>query len=237
MNRRQFLALGAAVPVVSWRRRQASGPGAAVDPALLQPDAPDMNRRAPDRFQVRLDTSKGVIAIEVVRAWAPLGADRFFNLVSHGYYDQARFFRVIKEKWAQFGIHAEPRVAKLWRTRTFPDDPPAGRPNVRGTVAFAFAVPNGRTTQVFINLRDNSATHDREPFVPFGRVVEGLDVGDALNPEYGESSGSGIRAGKQDPLFEGGNAYLKREYPRLDFIRKAVVGSGTSGRLSDGRRP
>jgi cyclophilin family peptidyl-prolyl cis-trans isomerase/photosystem II stability/assembly factor-like uncharacterized protein len=194
----------------------------AVDDALLHPEAPEMNRRAPDRFRVRLLTSKGPIVIEVTRAWAPHGADRFFNLVRHGYYDQARFFRVIKDKWAQFGIHAEPRVATLWRNQTIPDDP-AGQSNVRGTVAFAFAVPNGCTTQVFINLRDNSATHDKEPFVPFGLVVGGMDVAEALNSEYGESSGSGIRAGKQDPLFDGGNAYLAREFPRLDFIRSAVI--------------
>jgi cyclophilin family peptidyl-prolyl cis-trans isomerase len=205
---------------VPWPAQTMSAP--TVDEALLHPDSPEMNRPAPDRFRVRLLTSKGPIVIEVVRAWAPHGADRFFNLVRHGYYDQARFFRVIKDKWAQFGIHAEPRVAKLWRNQTIPDDP-AGQSNVRGTVAFAFAVPNGSTTQVFINLRDNSATHDKEPFVPFGRVIEGMDVADALNSEYGESSGSGIRAGKQDPLFDGGNAYLAREFPRLDFILSAVI--------------
>ena len=194
----------------------------AVDEALLHPDGPAMTQRAPDRFVVRLDTSKGPMRIEVIRAWAPHGADRFFNLVRHGYYDRAKFFRVIKDQWAQFGIHAEPRVAKLWRTQTFPDDP-AGQSNVRGTIAFAFAVPNGCTTQVFINLRDNSATHDKEPFVPFGRVIEGMDVADALYSDYGAASGGGIRAGKQDRLFDGGNAYLDREFPRLDFIRAAVI--------------
>jgi cyclophilin family peptidyl-prolyl cis-trans isomerase len=219
MNRRDvFLLVGAAI--ASWRPRQASAP--VVDDLLLHPDSPGINRRAPGQFRVRLVTSKGTIAIEVVRAWAPRGADRFFNLVACGYYDEARFFRVIKDKWAQFGIHAEPRVATVWRTATIPDDP-AGQSNVRGTVAFAFAVPNGRTTQVFINLRDNSSTHDKEPFVPFGRVVEGMEVADALNAEYGESSGSGIRAGKQEPLFAGGNAYLAREFPRLDSIRKATI--------------
>lgn len=221
MNRRDLLlAVGAAT--MPWWTRQAPAP--AVDDLLFHPDSPGMNRPAPERFRVRLVTSKGTIVIEVVRAWAPHGADRFFNLVAHGYYDEARFFRVIKDKWAQFGIHAEPRVSTLWRTATIPDDP-AGQSNVRGTVAFAFAVPNGCTTQVFINLRDNSSTHDKEPFVPFGRVVEGMDVAGALNAEYGESSGSGIRAGKQDPLFGGGNAYLARAFPRLDYIRKATIDS------------
>ena len=96
----------------------------------------------------------------------------------------------------------------------------ASRVDVRGTIAFAFAVPNGRTTQAFINLRDNSATHDGEPFVPFGRVIEGMDVADALYADYGETSGSGIRAGKQATLFNEGNRYLDRNFPRLDSIRR-----------------
>jgi peptidyl-prolyl cis-trans isomerase A (cyclophilin A) len=219
MNRRDVFLLAGAAFAAWWPRGAAAQ---AVDELLLHPDSPLMNQRAPERFRVRLVTSKGTIVVDVIRAWAPHGADRFFNLVAHGYYDEARFFRVIKDKWAQFGIHADPRVSTTWRTATIPDDP-AGKSNVRGTVAFAFAVPNGRTTQVFINLRDNSSTHDKEPFVPFGRVVEGMGVADALNAEYGESSGSGIRAGRQGPLFAGGNAYLSREFPRLDSIRKATV--------------
>jgi peptidyl-prolyl cis-trans isomerase A (cyclophilin A) len=189
---------------------------------LLKPDAPEVNRRAPERFKVWLETSKGTIMIEVHRGWSPHGADRFFNLVSAGYYDQVRFHRVIKGRWAQFGINGNPKVSNAWRLKTIPDDP-RRESNVRGTIAFAFAVPHGRTTQVFFNLKDNSATHDAEPFVPFGRIVEGLDVMDALNAEYGESSGGGIRAGKQEPIFEGGNAYLKRNFPRLDYIIRATV--------------
>ncbi len=114
------------------------------------------------------------------------------------------------------------RISKVWREQTIADDP-RHESNVRGTIAFAFAVPNGRTTQSFINLRDNSATHDGEPFVPFGRVVEGMDVADALYADYGESSGSGIRARKQSPLFDEGNPYLDRNFPRLDSIRIAVI--------------
>lgn len=218
MKRRELL-LFAGAALLPWRRRDEPP---AADDALLHPDSPEMNRRAPDHFVARLDTSKGTIRIEVVRAWAPHGADRFFNLVRHGYYDQAKVFRIRKGKFAQFGINADPRVAKLWRTETFPDDP-AGQSNVRGTVAFAFAVPNGRTTQVFINLDDNSAVNDKEPFVPFGRVIEGMDLADALYADYGESAGGGIRAGKQDPLFDGGNAYLDRLFPKLDSIRTAVI--------------
>ncbi|RPJ64373.1 MAG: peptidylprolyl isomerase [Acidobacteria bacterium] len=181
-----------------------------------------MNRRAPELFRVRLETTRGRIVVEVHRDWAPLGADRFYNLVAAGYYDDSRFFRVIRGKWAQFGINGDPRVSAAWRDRTIPDDPRV-QTNTRGTVAFAFAVPNGRTTQVFINLQDNAATHDKEPFAPFGRVVEGMEVADALNAEYGETSGSGIRAGKQAPLFEAGNRYLAEHFPRLDVIKRATI--------------
>jgi cyclophilin family peptidyl-prolyl cis-trans isomerase len=217
---RAVVSLLAASVVLVGLARQAVPPR---DRAwLLKTDAPEINQRAPGSFAVRLETSKGVIAVQVRREWAPLGADRFYNLVRAGYYDGNRFFRVIKDRWAQFGINGDPAVAKLWRDRPIADDP-AGQSNVRGTVAFAFAVPNGRTTQVFINLRDNSATHDKEPFVPFARVVSGMDVADRLNSEYGEEAGSGIRSGRQDPLFEGGNAWLAREFPRLDYIVRAVV--------------
>jgi len=179
-------------------------------------------RPAPPIFMVRLETSKGRIVLEVHRDWAPHGADRFYQLVRAGYYDDVRFFRVIRGRWAQFGINGDPALATLWRTRTIPDDPRRAS-NVRGTVAYAFAVPNGRSAQVFINLCDNSKTHDAQSFVPFGSVIEGLEVADALNSEYAELAGGGIRGGKQTPLFEGGNAYLDLHFPRLDSIRRATV--------------
>ena len=184
--------------------------------ALMAPQA------APAVFRAHLETSKGSIVIDVHRDWAPHGADRFYELVKARYYDDNRFFRVHKAQWAQFGISGDPAVATAWRARTIPDDPPK-QSNVRGTVTFAFAVPNGRTTQVYIALTDLSATQDAQGFVPFGRVVEGMDVADALNSEYGEDSGSGIRAGRQQPLFDGGNVYLDREFPRLDRIIRARV--------------
>ena len=189
---------------------------------LLQPDHPEMARRAPDVTHLTLDTTKGVIGLEMRRAWAPHGVDRFYNLARHGYYDDTAIFRIRPGTWAQFGIHGDPRIAQLWRSRTIPDDPRV-ESNVRGTLAFAFKDPNGRTTQVFINLRDNSATHDAEPFVPFAKVVEGMDGADGFYSAYGEEAGGGIRAGRQDPVFLGGNAFLKRNFPRLDYIIRATV--------------
>jgi peptidyl-prolyl cis-trans isomerase A (cyclophilin A) len=178
--------------------------------------------QTPSVFRVRLETTKGPIVIEVHRDWAPHGADRFYELVTSGYYDDTRFHRVVAGRWAQFGINGNPEVAKKWRERPIPDDT-RHESNVRGSVAFAFAVPNGRTTQIYIALTDLSATQDQQGFVPFGRVVSGMEVADALNSEYGENSGGGIRAGRQQPLFDGGNAYVDREFPRLDRIVKAVV--------------
>src|SRR5215813_13044927 len=189
---------------------------------LLKPDSAEMNQRAPDVCHVRMQTTKGDIRMEMRREWAPNGVDRFYNLVRHGYYDQSAIFRIRAGLWAQFGINGDPRISQLWRTRTIPDDP-RKESNVRGTVAFAFKDPNARTTQLFINLRDNSATHDKEPFVPIAKIVEGMDVVDSLYSGYGETSGGGIRAGKQDLLFTRGNAYLKESYPLLDYIVKATV--------------
>jgi len=189
---------------------------------LLKPDSVEMNQRAPDVCHVRLQTTKGVVRMEMRREWAPNGVDRFYNLVRHGYYDQSAVFRIRAGMWAQFGINGDPRISQLWRLRTIPDDP-RRESNVRGTVAFAFKDPNGRSTQVFINLRDNSATHDKEPFVPIAKVIEGMDVVDSLYSGYGETSGGGIRAGKQDLLFTSGNEYLKENYPLLDYIVKATV--------------
>ena len=188
---------------------------------LLRPDAPEFSQPAPERSVIRFETSKGNVVMEVRRDWAPLGAARFVNLVRYGYYDNARIFRIRKGYWAQFGIAGDPAASARWRTRTIADDPP-GQSNVRGRVAFAFKDPGGRTTQIYISLRDNSY-QDAQGFVPFGEVVEGMDVADALNSEYGEQSGGGIRAGRQQPLFDGGNAWLDREYPRLDRLLHAAV--------------
>ena len=178
--------------------------------------------RAPETFTVRLETTKGAIVIDCVRAWAPHGADRFYELVTTGYYDDSAIFRIRPKTWAQFGINGKPEVARAWREKTIPDDP-FKETNARGTVFFAWAVANGRTTQAVINLKDNSEVHDKEPFVPFGKVVDGMDVADSLFDGYGEAAGGGIRAGKQQPVFNGGNEYLKKNFPKLDYIKTARV--------------
>src|SRR5262249_19550074 len=154
---------------------------------LLRPDDPEMNQRAPDVVRLRLETTKGTIRLEMHREGAPHGVDRFYNLVRHGFYDNAPVFRVRAGMWAEFGINGDPKIAKLWRTRTIPDDPRV-ESNVRGSVAFAFKEANGRTTQVFINLRNNSATHDAEPFVPIAKVIKGMEVADAFYAGYGEQA-------------------------------------------------
>jgi cyclophilin family peptidyl-prolyl cis-trans isomerase len=182
-----------------------------------------MNRRAPELFMIRMETSKGLVLIEVHRDWAPYGVDHFYNLVRAGYYDQSRFYRVVKDRWIQFGINGDPKISNVWKTRTIPDDIRRWVSNTKGTIAYAYAVPNGRTTQVFVNMRDNSPTHDVEPFIPFGVVVQGMEVMESLYSEYGENSGGGIRAGRQGPIFEQGNAYLSREFPKLDSIIRMVA--------------
>jgi peptidyl-prolyl cis-trans isomerase A (cyclophilin A) len=217
----------------------------------LRAQAPVADPAAPARFRVRLDTTKGAVVLLVQRDLAPRGADRFHALVRAGYFDDSRLFRVVPGKWAQFGIAGDPKVAAAWRTRTFPDDPRRAS-NVQGAVAFAWAVADGRTTQVFVNLADNRDPLDAQGFAPFAHVVEGMDVVLAWNGEYGETSGGGIRAGKQDGMFTEGNAWLDRGFPRLDRITRATllpdppapVGplaqavawyTGTAGRMDDDR--
>jgi peptidyl-prolyl cis-trans isomerase A (cyclophilin A) len=178
---------------------------------------------APGVFRAKFDTSAGSYVIEVHRDWSPHGADRFFELLQKKYYDDSRFFRVVATKWVQFGIAGDPKIAQAWRNRTIADDPLIQH-NTRGFVAFSNTAANTRSTQVYINLGDNSAHNDFEPaFAPFGKVVEGMDVVDKLYSGYGENSGSGMRAGKQDKIFEGGNSYLDHEFPKLDKLIRARI--------------
>ena len=177
--------------------------------------------RAPGVFPVRFETTRGGFTIEAHRDWAPCGADRFYNLARAGFFDDSRFYRVVPGYIAQFGIAGEPEVARVWRDERIADDAPR-QSNRRGTVAYAMTGPGARTTQIYINLKDNTQL-DAQGFAPFGVVSQGWDVVERLYGGYGETSGGGMRAGRQGPLFEGGNAYLDREFPKLDRLRKAQV--------------
>jgi cyclophilin family peptidyl-prolyl cis-trans isomerase len=176
---------------------------------------------APEAYRVKVETTKGSFTLEVTRALAPLGADRFYQLVESGFYDDSRFYRVIAGRFAQFGIAGDPTVAKSWRDRVFPDDPVRAK-NTRGTFAFAMTGPNTRTTQIYINVTDQPR-QDADGFAPFGKVVEGMDVVDKLYSGYAEASGGGMRGGKQGRLFEEGNAYLDRNFPLLDKLLRAKI--------------
>jgi peptidyl-prolyl cis-trans isomerase A (cyclophilin A) len=177
-------------------------------------------QQAPPEFRVNLDTSKGPVVIEVHRNWAPLGADQFYTLVKTGFYDGARFFRVRPRFVVQFGIAGDPKKNRLWQTAPLPDDP-VKETNAKGTVTYATAGPNTRTTQVFINLGDNRRL-DKQGFAPFGKVVSGMEAVESLYSFYGEMAPGG--AGPDPTEIERrGNEYLDAKFPRLDFIKKAVI--------------
>jgi peptidyl-prolyl cis-trans isomerase A (cyclophilin A) len=167
---------------------------------------------------VRFETTKGPFVVEVTRAWAPRGADRFYNLVKAGYYDDVAFFRVVSGFMVQFGIHGDPRVSALWREARIPDDP-VSQSNTRGMLTYATAGPDTRTTQLFVNFKDN-AFLDSQGFAPFGRVVEGMAVVDSLYAGYGEGAPGGMGPDQGRAQAEG-NAYLRGSFPKLDFVKTA----------------
>jgi peptidyl-prolyl cis-trans isomerase A (cyclophilin A) len=179
-----------------------------------------MNETAPETYRAQFETSKGNFTVDVTRAWAPVGADRFYNLVKNGFYDGARFFRVLPGFVVQFGIPADPGVARTWRSARIVDDP-VSQSNVPASVTFATAGPNSRTTQVFINLADN-ANLDDMGFAPFGRVSEGMDVVGQLHSGYGEGAPHG-RGPDQGRIQSEGNVYLEKDFPKLDHISKATI--------------
>ncbi|TAK50120.1 MAG: peptidylprolyl isomerase [Xanthobacteraceae bacterium] len=187
-------------------------------PPLANPAA--LTEQAPATFKVQFDTTKGPFVVEVRREWAPNGADRFYNLVKNGFFDDTRFFRVISGFMVQFGIHGNSQIAAQWRTARITDDP-VKQSNKRGTITYATSGPHSRTTQVFINFADNTSL-DRQGFAPFGQVVSGMSVVDALNAEYGEGAPGG-RGPNQMRIQMEGNAYLNAEFPKLDGIRKATL--------------
>lgn len=188
---------------------------------LLNFRSPEMNQKAPDVYKVNLETTKGDIVIQVKRTWAPLGADRFYNLVRNGYYDECRFFRVLPTFMAQIGIHGDPRVSSVWRAARIKDDI-VKKSNTRGRLSYATAGPDSRTTQFFINYKDNSGSLDRQGFSPFGEVIEGMDVVDDLHSGYGECAPNGNGPSQQLAQTQG-NAYLMAKFPNLDYVVKATI--------------
>jgi peptidyl-prolyl cis-trans isomerase A (cyclophilin A) len=179
-----------------------------------------LTEQAPATFNANFDTSKGLFVVTVHRDWAPNGADRFYNLVKNGFYDDVRFFRVIDGFMAQFGIHGNPAVSSAWRGANIKDDP-VKQSNKKGFVTFATAGPNTRTTQLFINLADN-APLDKQGFAPFGEVTKGMDVVDKIYNGYGEGAPRG-RGPDQGRLQSEGNAYLAKEFSKLDYIKTATI--------------
>lgn len=209
-------ALGVALAVAG-----ADGPPRISDLPLMDPDAEFWYRESPDVFRVRVTTSEGDFVMKVHRAWAPIGADRLFNLVRAGFFDDSRVYRVRANFIAQFGIPGDPSIAGVWRERAMADDP-VRETNVRGTFAFAMTGPDTRTTQIYINLADNSRL-DAEGFAPLGRVVEGMDVVDRLYAGYDETAGGGMRGGMQGEIFAEGNAHLDEAFPQLTRLVRAVI--------------
>ena len=187
-----------------------------TDPALLHPAT--LKATAPETFDATFHTTKGDFVIQVTRSWAPIGADRFYNLVKHGFFNGAPFFRVLPGFVVQFGITGNPSVNKVWQDANIKDEP-VKEHNVIGTVTFAkSSMPNSRTTQLFINLGDNSSNLDGQGFSPFGKVITGMDVVQSIYSGYGQTP-------DQQAIQTQGTAYFTKQYPKLDLIKSAVISS------------
>src|SRR5687767_14842614 len=209
------VALAAAVAALSL---SLAAPGQAAAPSTPGPGAaaaPQVtNERAPATYKVRLDTNEGPIVIDVTRAWAPNGADRFYNLVKNGFYDEARFFRAVPNFMVQFGLNANPAVTKVWQPARIPPDK-VTQSNKKGFITFAMGgSPDTRTTQVFINFRNNTNL-DAMGFAPFGEVVSGIEVVDKIYTGYGEGAPGGSGPPQARVAAEG-NAYLTKSFPKMD---------------------
>jgi peptidyl-prolyl cis-trans isomerase A (cyclophilin A) len=208
------LAVTLGLAGVSVGAEQGAGSAALKNPAVLKDTAPAT-------YKVAFETSAGAFVVEVHRAWAPNGADRFYNLVKNGFYDNCRFFRVIPNFMVQFGINGDPAVSGVWRNARIPVDP-VKETNKRGSITYAMGgTPDTRTTQVFINFQNN-ASLDRQGFAPFGEVVSGMAVVDKLYSGYGEGAPSG-KGPDQGRIQMEGNAYLTKEFARLDYIKTATI--------------
>jgi cyclophilin family peptidyl-prolyl cis-trans isomerase len=219
MRRWAMVGVLVVLAACSKKDNQAAQPGGGTAPptghaAIPAPTSPEMRAQAPAAYRIRVESSAGPFVVEVTRAWAPQGADRLYNLVSHGFYDGEKFFRVLPGFVVQFGIPGDPAVGAVWREASITDDP-VTQHNVRGTVTFATAGPNTRTTQLFINLADNLGL-DGQGFSPVGRVIEGMDAVDRIYAGYGETPNQGR-------LQMQGNAYLDSDFPKLDSITRATI--------------
>ena len=209
-------AMGAlAIPALAF----AQAGGVDFSKAKLRTPA-SLKEKAPEVYKAKFDTSKGPFVIEVHREWAPLGADRFYNLVKNGFYDDTRFFRVLDGFMAQVGMNGNPDIQKAWSAAPLQDDP-VKQSNKRGYVTFAHRGPNTRTTQFFINFGEN-AQLDRQGFPPFGQVVSGMEIAEKLYSGYGEGAPRG-RGPSQGQITAEGNAYLTKDFPKLDYIKKATI--------------
>jgi peptidyl-prolyl cis-trans isomerase A (cyclophilin A) len=209
-------ALSAVLALAPALTAGQAAPAAARPSKLLTPAA--LTAKAPALFKAKFDTSKGIFVVEVHRDWAPLGADRFYNMVTNGFFSGVRFFRVIPNFMAQFGINGNPAVTAAWNKLDLKDDPPAKQSNQRGFVTYGTTGrPDSRGTQIFINYKDNSFL-DAQGFIPFGQVVEGMDVVDMLNAEYGSNPQNA-----QGRISAEGNKFLLAQFPKLDFIKTATV--------------
>ncbi|PYR91978.1 MAG: peptidylprolyl isomerase [Acidobacteria bacterium] len=210
-------------PAAPSGRGRGTAPAATLSPAakakLKNPTA--LKDVAPAEFRAAFDTSAGPFVVLVHRSWSPKGADRFYNLVKYGFFDNCRFFRVLPNFMVQFGINGDPTIQAPWRNANLQDDP-VTQSNRRGTITFATAGPNTRTTQLFINFKDNAGL-DRQGFAPFGEVVSGMEAVDKINAEYKEQP-------DQDVIQRQGNAYLTKQFPRLDYVKKAAIQKPPAGR-------
>jgi peptidyl-prolyl cis-trans isomerase A (cyclophilin A) len=212
------LGLFAAVAIVQAEDAKKEEKPSTASPGFTDPAK--LTEKAPETFKAQFDTTRGKFTIEVTRSLSPNGADRFYNLVRSGYFKDVAFFRVVPGFMCQFGIHGDPNVSAKWRAAAIADDPVKGS-NTRGTITFATAGPNTRTTQLFINF-GNNINLDGMGFSSFGKVTEGMDVVDKINGEYGDGPpyGSGPNQGRVQGE---GNAYLKKDFPNLDYIKSATI--------------
>lgn len=214
---------GLATVVLTAAPLAAFGQGSGVDLSKAKLKNPaSFTEKAPDTYKAKFETSKGDFVVTVQRAWAPIGADRFYNLVKGGFYDEARFFRVVDGFIAQVGINGNPAIQSAWRDARIPDDPPKGQTNKRGMVTFAHGGAGSRTSQFFINFKDNGSMLDRQGFPPIGEVTSGMDIVDKLYSGYGDGPPRG-KGPQQGKLQTEGNAYLQKEFPKLDYIKKATI--------------